>query len=396
MIRRALNGLLIGLAAALIAAACWMLGWLDTWEYSTWGMRVRMFAKPLPSSDRIKIILIDQASLDWAARENDLRWPWMRQAYAPIIDFCRRGGAKVIVFDMLYTESSMYGVDDDELFGASIGAKPDFIGALFTGEQAEQALQWPADAPRPPWQVEGLDTWMTDARRASLVDPAAAFPVPPVRAAAAALGTVRLIPDRDGVFRRIAPFRIFDGEIVPTLGLAAYLVGRESEEPPRLAIREGRLSVGDAHLPIDARGRAILRYRGPTGTHQAFGAAAIIQSELRIQSGEKPSIDPEVFRDKFVFLGASAPGLKDLKPAPMDGDYPGVEIHATLLDNLLERDAIRDASPAAVLALLFGLSIAAALAITMISGSWKNVGLFVLFLPIPFAVGALAYEAGQW
>lgn len=320
----------------------------------------------------------------------------MRQAYAPIIDFCRRGGAKVIVFDMLYTESSMYGVEDDDLFGASIAGRADFVAACFTGEQAEQAVQWPAEAPRPPWRVDGLDAWLTDERRAELVDPAAAFPVPPVRAASVALGTVRLVPDRDGVFRRIAPFRMFDGEVVPTLGLAAYLVGQGRERPPRLAIREGMLTVGDAQLPIDKRGRAILRYRGPTGTHEAFGAAAIIQSELRLQAGEAPAIDPNVFREKYVFLGASAPGLKDLKPAPVDGDYPGVEIHATLLDNLLERDAMRDASPAAVLAILFGLSLAAAISITTISGSWKNVGLFVIFMPIPFVIGALGYNAGVW
>ena len=394
MIKRALNGLLIGLVAALLASGLWLAGWLDTWERSSWGVRVRTFARPLPSTDQIKIILIDQASLDWAAKENGLQWPWIRQAYTPILDFLRRGGAKVILFDMLYTEPSAHGVDDDELFGASIGAQRDFVGAFFTGETTEQALQWPAAIPRRAWELAGLDAWLTPARRKALEDSAAAFPVPQVATAATALATIRLEPDADGVFRRIAPFRLFDGGVVPTLGLMAYLLGRD--EPPALAVRDRVLTIGDIEVPIDAKGRVVLRYRGPTGTHQAFGAAGVIQSELRLQAGEAPNIDPEVFRGKYVFLGASAPGLKDLKPAPVDGDYPGVELHATLLDNLLARDAIRDPPRAAVLALVFALSLAAALAITLVSGSWKNVGLFVLFLPVPFVVGAWAYQAGQW
>ncbi len=393
---RLLHGAGIGVAAAVLATVCWLAGWLDTLEYSTWGVRVRAFAKPLPSTEQIKLILIDQASLDWAARENDLRWPWMRQAYAPIVEFCRRGGAKAIVFDILYTETSMYGVDDDELFGAAIGARPDFIGAFFTGDQAAQTLQWPPYAPRPSWSIEGLNDWLTPARRKQLEDPAAAFPVPHIARASAAIGTVRLVPDRDGVFRRIAPFRLFDDTPVPTLGLAAYLMGRSPENATPLAIREGEFRIGDVRMPIDRNGRVILRYRGPSGTHQAFAAAAVIQSELRLQEGAEPSIDPEVFKDKYVLLGASAPGLKDLKPTPVDGDYPGVEIHATLLDNLLARDAIRDAPTAGVIALIFLLSIAAAAAIVAISGSLNNIWGFLIFLPIPFAVGAFAYQSGFW
>jgi adenylate cyclase len=379
-----------------LSGACWLAGWLDSWEYASWGVRARAFAKTLPTSDQIKIILIDQASLDWAARENDLRWPWMRQAYAPIIDFCRRGGAKVIVFDILFTESSMYGVDDDELLAATISARPDFVGAFFTGDQAVQALHWPPDVPRPTWSVEGLDAWLTDARRKHLEDPAAAFPAPPIARACASLGTVRLAPDRDGVFRRIAPFRIFDGAPVPTLGLAAYLLSRGTNNAPPLAIREGALRIGDRSIPIDGNGRVVLRYRGPSGAHEAFAAAAVIQSELRMQEGASPTIDPEVFRDKYVFLGASAPGLKDLKPAPTDGDYPGVEIHATLLDNILARDALRDAPFAGVLMSIAVLSVAASVSIVAVSGSWKNAALFAVFLPIPLALGAFGYKAGYW
>ena len=68
----------------------------------------------------------------------------------------------------------------------------------------------------------------------------------------------------------------------------------------------------------------------------------ITQSELRLRAGEEPVIrDPEALRDAYVFFGFSAPGLYDLRPSPVGGVYPGVEIQATFLDNLLSGDFLR-------------------------------------------------------
>lgn len=389
-------GAAIGLLAGLAFSIAGRQGLLDDWEHSSWGIRVRALARPSPASEQIKLILIDQASLDWASSENQLSWPWMRQAYIPILEFCRRAGARVVVLDMLYTEPSMYGVEDDELFGQTLATVPGSIVAVFSGEQAVQTRVWPEDTPEPPWKIAGLDAWLTPDRRSALQDPGAAFPVGPVRTNAAALGAVRLDPDSDGVFRRIAPFRLFDGRIVPTLGLAAYLIGRAGADVQPLAIEDRALYAGKTRMPIDRKGRVILRYRGPSGTHRAYSAAAVIQSELRLQAGESPTIDPEVFRDSYVFVGASAPGLKDLKPTPVGGDYPGVEIHATLLDNLLEADLMRDVPVIAVVFFSMFLASAAGASIAAASGWLKSAVIFAAFLPIPSVLGALAYAEGWW
>lgn len=386
----------MGFVAALLAWGLSAAGWLDVWEYGAWSFRVRSLAKPSPSTDQIKIILIDQASLDWAAKENSLAWPWLREAYVPILQFCRRAGAKVIAFDMLYTEPSSYGVEDDQAFGNAIAERHDFVGAFFSGEQANQASAWPTDFSRPAFRVEGLAGWLNPERRESLTDSKAAFPVASVARSAAALATIRLVPDSDGVFRRIAPFRLFDGAPVPTLGMAAYLLGRSTAQETFIALTERGMKIGKSSIPLDSKGRLILNYRGPTGTHQAFGAAAIIQSELLMQAGEAPTIDPTLLRDRYVFLGASAPGLKDLKPAPMDGDYPGVELHATLLDNLLARDALRDAPVGMVLGLLLVLSVVAAVTVLHAKSTFQNVAVFVLFAPIAFLIGAWSYTHGWW
>ncbi len=112
--QKTLMGIAIGFVAAVIALVLWSAGILDRWEYTTWTWRVSLLARPGPATTKIKIILLDQASLDWGKEENHWSWPWPREVYAPLIDFCTRGGAKAIIFDVLYTEPSVYGVRDDE------------------------------------------------------------------------------------------------------------------------------------------------------------------------------------------------------------------------------------------------------------------------------------------
>lgn len=396
MKKRWWHGLLIGLVSALLAVAFEQRGWLANIEFASWAARARLWMRPSPVSDAIRIIFIDQASLDWAAQNFQMGWPWMREAYSPIIDFCRRGGAKAIVLDLLFTEPSTYGLGDDEALGKALAALPDNVVAVFTGTQAGQTDVWPEDVPPPRWQIEGLEQWLDEARRAVLADPNASFPVTDIRKGAATLAAVRVEPDPDGVIRRIAPFRLFDGKVLPTLGLAAYLVGAAKENPPHCRVTDDRLYVGRSILPLDRKGRAILRFRGPTGTYRAFSAAGIIQSEYAIRDGLRPSIDPYEFEGKYVFLGASAPGLKDLKPTPVDGDFPGVELHATLLDNLLDGDAIQDPHPFAVYAALIALCLLAGLAIIRANTIWKTSAALAIFLLIPVAASAVAYRCGWW
>ena len=82
--KRHLLGLLAGAIGFALALALWAPGWLDLWEAKTWDWRVNLLAKPGPATDRIRLILLDQNSLDWGKRENGLSWPWPREMYGPI------------------------------------------------------------------------------------------------------------------------------------------------------------------------------------------------------------------------------------------------------------------------------------------------------------------------
>lgn len=379
--RRLLLGLLVGLGAALLAGGLWVLGWLEGWERATWSVRARTLAKPTPSTARIKLVLVDQASLEWGRKENGWSWPWPREVAGTVLAFAKRGGAASVAFDVLYTEPSVYGVGDDEAFRKAIQEGPPFAGAALLGREGELKA-WPIGTLPPFSTLEG----------ASLSLPAATLPIPEVREAAARLGNVQGTPDSDGMHRRVPLVRTFEGRALLPLGLAGRDAARP--KPAALGLQGGTLTLDGKPLPVDGEGRALLRFVGPSGTHQAFSAAAIIQSELRMREGLPPTVDPAVFKDCHVFFGYSAPGLFDLQPTPVGDKYPGVEIHATLLDNALEGAFLRPVGRGLTLALLGLLALGAGVAGLLSRRAWLTVTGFVLFLALPFALGFGAYASG--
>jgi len=383
---RPAQGLLIGLAAFVGALA--LRPFLTPLETRTWDMRVRSFARPSPFTDQIRLIFLDQSSLDWAYEENGLAWPWMREAYVPLVDFCRRAGAKALVMDVLFTEPSAYSADDDAALAAAYRRSGRIVQALYPSGKDRA---WPADTPIPPPLHEvQCPEFLPD----SFLAQAAGFPIPELRENAAILGHAASAPDpTDGVHRRIAPLLFFDGKPLVGLSVAAFLVANPGTP---LAIERGRLQIGDRHIPLDQSGTALLRYRGPSQTHAAVSAKAVIQSELLLQNGQAPLISPDFFRGRYVLFGFTAPGLYDLRPAPVGPRYPGVEIHATALDNLLAGDFMRDLPEGWSLALLVAISLGAGFFVRTAASGLLSGGMSLLFLTLPLVVGWGLYPLGWW
>ncbi len=386
------QGAALGLVASLIAGLLYIAGAMAWLERPLWDWRVRALATPGAATARVCTIMIDQSSLDDARDLFGIGWPWPRQVYAYILDFCQRAGATAIAFDMIYTEHSTTGVSDDEQFGEAIARGLPFVVALPMGASIGTASAWPEAAadPLPPAdQIPGL----TPDRLTAVSLPRASFPIPEVATNATLLGSFNAAPDADAVFRRVAPFHVFDNHWVPLLGLATALSVNTNAA---IRLTDGALTVDDRRLPLDRQGNVILRFRGPSQTHTAFNAAAILQSEARLQEGGEPLIDPVLLRDKYVLFGVSAPGLMDLKPTPVGKTYPGVEVHATFLDNFLSGDFMRE--PPRVVVFL-AILLAGMLAGGVVRGSVRSTTAAVAFpvlLLLPVAAGFAAYPFGLW
>ena len=389
-----------GLAAAFLSLLPWSLGFWERWEAKTWDMRVVWMAAPGAATEDIALILLDQQSLDWGLEQGGLSWPWPREVYTAVVDFCRRAGVASLTFDVLFLEPSAYGVEDDAVLAESLASMGPTGLALFLSRAATGGLpSWPEGLPEPGWSVAGLDEWPGAASHllATRISP----PRPELAAAARVLGNVQLRPDPDGVFRRMRPLDVFDGRAVPSLGLAAFLaatdatVGPDHSLPTAGLDRRG-LALSERFIPLGADGAAILRFRGPSGTHAAYSAAAVIQSELRLLESLPGVVDPAELRDKHIFFGFSAPGLFDLRPTPVSGVYPGVEIQATFLDNLLSDDFLRDLPGPATVGLVLGLCLLTGLALAVWRSPLAGTLAILALLAVPAALAVLAYQIGWW
>ena len=392
--KKLVHSLLIGIAGALVAALLWRLGWLNTWESKTWDFRASTMAKPGKATDNIRLILLDQNSLDWGKNENGWNWPWPREVYSAIVDYCRRNGAKAVAFDVLFTEPSIYGHEDDAALGRAFAKFGHVAGAVFVGEKTGNDTKWPAGIPAPKFTVLGLDKWLNPTNSENMIFPRATMPIQEIAANADVLSNVHLQPDPDGIYRRIKLFCVFDHKILPTLGLGAFLAANTDV---KMQIKPGKLIIDQKVIPIDGQGNAVLNYRGVSGTHKAYSAAAVIQSELRILAGETPTIrDKNAFKDKYVFFGFSAPGLYDLRSSPVDGVYPGVEIQATLLDNFISNDFIRRCSVWLTVAIVLFLAIACAVSASAFSSPAGSVTTGLIFFSIPVLISFGSYLHGLW
>jgi len=389
--KRLRHGVIAGFCGAVLALCLWPAGVFDAFEAKTYDWRVRFLAKPGAATDQIRLILLDQNSLDWGSAENGLSWPWPREVYAAVVDFCARAGARSLTFDVLFTEPSKYGVTDDEALGRAGAAFGRLVLPVFLGRETGRETSWPDSVPDFPFKPEGFDAWLgRSSGAAAPAYPRAAFPVPEIAAGARLCGDVHLDPDFDGVYRRAGLFSRFDGRVVPFLPLAAYLA---AEPGAKSAVAPGAFVLDATTVAIDASARAALNYRGPSGTYAAASAASVIQSELRLREGKKPTVDPEFFRDKHVFFGFTAPGLFDLRPAPVGGVFTGVEIQATVLDNLLSGDFLRDAPIWLAAACLALTSLAAGVSVSLAGRALAATAL--VFLPLPALVSVAAQATGR-
>lgn len=348
-------------------------------------------------------------SLDWGKKQG-LSWPWPREVYAPIIDFCTRHGARAVIFDVIYSEPSSYGVADDRKLAEAISRAPFFVGSLSLHRDANFSTSWPDDVPyRPPLvNIANFQQILAGPQASSsFARPSATFPIEEVASSATVLANVIGDSDVDGVFRRANLFRVFDGKAVPSMGFAAFGIhcvtnsGENSPKSPLQAcsgrLEADRLQICGRDIPIDSDGKLILRFRGPSGVYQLFGANEVIQSEIDAKAGGKETVDGSSIKDAYVFFGFSAPGLFDLRPTPLSNISPGVEIHATLLDNLLTGDFLRDLPPAAVaLSTLLLAVLAAASLTTLARRAWHTVLGVAVFAPLPAVIAFAAYPLGFW
>ncbi len=273
----------IGAALAVMVFLAYQRGLLDTFELKSLDFRFQIRG-PIASKVPIVLVSIDQDSFD----ELQLPWPWPRTLHAMLIRKLAAGRAKLIAFDILFTEPKPDPREDQALADSIRAAGNVILAAEFT--------EVPSDF--------GPRTTIN-------------LPTPLIREHALGYGPANLVTDRDGIVRRARQALTFQDRIFPGLAYQIYqgFVGLEA-----LQGREVSLA------PL------LINFRGPPRSYPMVPYYRILRDE----------IDPSVFKDKIVIVGAFSPSLHDIFPTPFSASEPtaGVEIQANLVDTLASNDPI--------------------------------------------------------
>jgi adenylate cyclase len=207
----------------------------------------------------------------------------------------------------------------------------------------------------------------------------------------AAAGFVNNIVEDDGATRRYyTAIRYGDQVYVPlSLQLARMAQGVSRSD---LAFVAGRTTVdtggGKGGSPLDSRGRLLIDFLGPRGTFKTISAADVMAGR----------VDPSVLRDKIVLIGPNDSANVDKAITPFDPLLPGVELHATVIHNVLHGEGLVQVSWLWNLLVVLLLGLSAALLHTRRLRRrflWISVGTVGLFVAYLICV-QLLFASGRW
>ncbi len=329
---------------------------------------------PLVPGNETAIAAIDEKSISELGR-----WPWPRSTIARLVDLLKKGGAKAIGFDIVFSEPDdradlktidaltaemkKSGVTDsnvlnllqrqrasageDGILAASIQKAGNItLGYFFHFSQQDNEKEL---AHITQYRMEDHAARIVNSRYSAVNSlsgtsndgylPRAFAPETNISILAAAAqnsGFFNTLPDSDGS-NRWAPLVVALGENYYS-SLAVSMVCSYLDFPVLSLNLESyganSIGIGEKTIPTNESGQLLINYLGPPRTFPHYSVADILSG----------TIPPDTFRDKIVLVGATAVGIYDLRVTPFSSTFPGVEIHATVIDNILHENFLTHSS----------------------------------------------------
>ncbi|MFP3880047.1 MAG: CHASE2 domain-containing protein [Dehalococcoidia bacterium] len=311
-----------------------------------------------PPSPNIVIAGIDDNTLETYGRWAE----WPRSLHAQAIDNLSQAGAKVIGFDVVFTDSS---TDDDML--ATAMAEADSVVLATVGTRLVS------------WKGTGVtyDDFL--------------LPVATLEQAASGTGHANVVPDGDGTVRRLPLIvKSESGQVYPALALSVLHRLFAMPLPQEYRIENGKIDLLARDIPVDASYCLRIDFAADNGKRPYISYGDVISGDF----------DPSAANNKVVLIGMTATGEPDTWAIPTSASkVPGVLIHAAVMDTILtERFLIE---PSIVITLMIMLLLVGITAFALPRcGTWywtdvaKGVGITVGLFVACLVAGFLAFDRG--
>ena len=346
-----------------IFAYMYGIPFLDIMELKTIDLRFTTRGALAPGPE-VVMAVIDEKSL-----EKEGKWVWPRSKIADLVTKLSSAGARVIGFDIGFLEPDDTRVvqtinairneakkiefqnktfegflkklelqsDNDKLLANAIANSSArvVLGYFFHMDAAAAAHYGDADLADHQENIRGsrykFVRYTSDAAQnvplIEVVMPESNIKV--ISNATEYSGFFNMFPDPDGVVRWIPSVFRFNDTLYAPLSLisaSAYL-----DKPVSVNVAEHGVegvSIGNVFIPTDERGRIVINYRGPEKTFPHISITDILHG----------TVSSEALKDKIVLVGATAVGIYDLRVTPFGTIFPGLEIHANIIDSILKKD----------------------------------------------------------
>ena len=373
-----------------VVAYLWGVPFLDLMELKTLDLRF-LSRGPVAPGPEVVLAVVDEKSL-----QEQGKWIWPRSKFAQLVRILSESGAKVITFDIgflepdknstiqalrdfedtvksigirdkkldTYLKQARQRADNDVIFAEAIKASRAKVVLGYFFQMTPEGLDH-LDANISKEQIKNARTSRYSmvrytSEQAQEVRLQEAF-MPQSNIAILAgstrySGYFNMFPDQDGSIRW-APLlvrcqkHLYAPIAVQTL--RAY-TGR-SPTPVIADYGVQKIKVAKLTAPTNELGRLMVNYRGGGKTFPHISITDILHHR----------VPPEMLKDKIVLVGATATGIYDLRVTPFSTVFPGLEIHANIIDNILHQDFIRrpnwaaifDLAAMALLGLIVGLAV---------------------------------------
>jgi adenylate cyclase len=358
--------LLCGLVPTLIVSvlSLYRPAFIVSFEYDVYDRLLRALPAR-PPSDRIVILDVDERSLASVGQ-----WPWRRDVIGDLVTRLRKFGAAVVALDIVFAEPDRFphkGISPDDALAASLRGGGVVLGYAMTFDGTHHASRTCVRHPvglavvQPPDEQGGEPFFRATGAVCNLES---------LSDAAGVSGFLNAAPDPDGILRRVPMLVEYDGDVYPSLSLAAVSIatgGRPSairvanvnNSALLIAARPGG---SDRTVALDGKSNMLLRYRGEKRAFPYYSAGDVLADR----------VNPKTFADKIVFVGTTALGTREVVATPLDTLFAGVEIHATAADNLLQGDFLSRPEYRVALEtqLVIGLGVLAALFFLRFGLTW--------------------------